>query len=575
MAPRVAAVTVAVCLTLAACSGQDGPAPEPPAASRTLAPGDVATRSAAPETGPATQAPTTATPTAEEPAGDPGPQPVGAQAVSAGHPEAVAAGMHVLDEGGSAVDAAVAAAFAVSVVEPFASGVGGGGAALVHGLGEQPLAYDYREVVAVDGRIPASGTGVPGFVAGLEQLHRDHGVLPWADLVQPAVALAQDGVPATELVAGQLVAGRARLDPDALEQFFPGGAALREGDSLVQPELAETLRAIADEGAAVIHDDALGGALSAVDGIDTRTLAGYEVATPDPVVGEVGPYLVVGAGLPLTGVTLVQMLQLSAALGATVDPPGSAQFVDAVTSSWMRAEEVLRTEVGDPAFVDVPVARLTDPERNAAEVGGAAVPGGPRGEGGEGGAGEGNTTHLTVVDAQGTVVSMTNTLTSFWGSGQEVGGFFLNDQLRRFDLGVGPANAPEPGKRSVSYSSPTIVADGAGRPLLGIGSPGGARIPTTLTHVLLRWGFHGQSLQEAVDAPRFHLEGGVLYTEQLPARTVAGLRERGYAVQEGQPFPLYFGSVQALEVDYEEGEVRGAQDGRRAGTFEVARSGEG
>jgi gamma-glutamyltranspeptidase/glutathione hydrolase len=563
MAARVAVVAVALSLALAACSGDSDTLGPPPATSEALPPSEQTAPSAAPDP----------EPTTEEPTRDPGPVPVGAQAVSAGHPDAVDAGMQALADGGSAVDAAVAAAFAVSVVEPFASGVGGGGAALVHGLGEQPLAYDYREVVAADGRIPASGTGVPGFVAGLEQLHRDHGVLPWADLVQPAVALAQDGVRTTELVAGQLVAGRARLDPSALEQLFPGGAALEEGDLLVQPELAETLRAIADGGAEVIHDDALGGALTSVEGIDAPTLAGYQVATPDPVVGALGPYVVVGAGLPLTGVTVVQMLQTSAALGATEDAPGSAEFVDAVTTSWVRAEEVLRTQVGDPAYVDVPVGQLTDPERNAAGVGGTAVPGGRGGVGPEGG--DGNTTHITVVDDQGTVVSMTNTLTSFWGSGQEVGGFFLNDQLRRFDLGSGPANAPEPGKRSVSYSSPTIVADGDGRPLLGIGSPGGARIPTTLTHVLLRWGFHDQSLQEAVDGPRFHLEGGVLYTEQLPARTVARLRELGYAVQQGEPFPLYFGSVQALEVDYERAEIRGAQDPRRAGTFAVTTGSDG
>jgi gamma-glutamyltranspeptidase / glutathione hydrolase len=567
-APRrvAGAVLAGLALVLTGCS-----ADEPPERAGDPAPtsGAPPPEPSAPSTG---QPPTGEQPTADgeaatrAPPAEPGLRPVGAYAVSAGHPDAVAAGMQALADGGSAVDAAVAAALAVSVVEPFASGVGGGGAALVHPLGEQPLAYDYREVVAVDGRVPASGTGVPGLVAGLERLHEEHGVLPWTDLVQPAVELAEDGVPTTSLLAGQLVTGAARLSTADLPQLYPGGAPLQQGDPLVQPELADTLRSVAEDGAAAVHDDALDGVLTGVDGIDAQTLEAYEVATPAPVVGALGPFTVVGAGLPLTGVTLVQTLQMAAALGATDDPPGSAGFVDALTTAWRTAEQDLLTEVGDPAYVAVPVDRLTDPAANAAAVDGrpldAASAGSPR-------PGDGNTTHVTVVDGEGTVVSMTNTLTSFWGSGQEVGGFFLNDQLRRFELGTGRANAPEPGKRSVSYSSPTIVTDQEGRPVLGIGSPGGARIVGVLSQVILGWGFHEQSLQEAVDGPRTHLEGGVLYTEPLPAGSAEGLRERGYAVQEGEPVPLYFGSVQGLEVDYDAGQVRGAQDARRAGTFAV------
>lgn len=306
--------------------------------------------------------------------------------------------------------------------------------------------------------------------------------------------------------------------------------------------------------------------LTEVEGIDAQTLAAYEVATPDPAVGALGGLRVVSAAPPLTGVTTVQMMQMAAALGGTEADPGSADFVDAVTTGWLRAREDLVTEVGDPAYVDVPLAELTDPGVNADKVSGTALPAEPPASTD----GDGNTTHLTVVDQDGTMVSMTNTLTNFWGSGQSAGGFFLNDQLRRFEVGETSANDPEPGKRSISYSSPTIVTDADGRPVLGIGSPGGSRIPNVLTQVVLRWGFLGQSLQEAVDGGRFHPEDGTLYVEDLDDSVVEELSERGYAVSDQEPFGNYFGSVQALEVDYDTGEVNGAQDSRRAGTFAVA-----
>lgn len=174
-----------------------------------------------------------------------------------------------------------------------------------------------------------------------------------------------------------------------------------------------------------------------------------------------------------------------------------------------------------------------------------------------------------MVDAEGTVVSMTNTLTNFWGSGQDVGGFFLNDQLNRFSVGGG-ANQPEPGRRSVSWALPAMVLDAEGRPVLGIGSPGGRRIPTIEGNLLVRWGLLGQSLQDAVNAPRVHLEGDTLQFERLPDDDVAAaLRSRGYTLEVPAPI-YYFGSVQALEIDYDAREVRGAEDPRRAGTWRAA-----
>jgi gamma-glutamyltranspeptidase/glutathione hydrolase len=235
---------------------------------------------------------------------------------------------------------------------------------------------------------------------------------------------------------------------------------------------------------------------------------------------------------------------------------------------------------GDPRYVDVPVTELTDPATNAdiaatisdetVLAAGRDPHGGPAPDnvalaaGRLGEPSDGNTTHITVVDDEGTVVSMTNSIMNLWGSGQEVGGFFVNDLLLRFSLG-GEANTPGPGRRPVSWDLPLIVLDDTARPVLGLGSPGGSRIATIESNVLVRWGLSGMSLADAVQAPRVHLiNDDELVFETLPDDDVAAdLRSRGYADLQEPDRAYYFGSVQALEIDHETGTVTGAADPRR------------
>lgn len=520
-------------------------------------------------------------PVDEEPEEDPGPV-LGAYGVSAGDTAAVAAGMGILEEGGNAIDAAVATAFAVAVVEPFASGIGGGGAAVIAWPGEDPVAIDYREVVAQDGRIPGSNVGIPGFVAGMGELLEAHGTLGLAEVLEPAIALARDGSPTSQTLATQLRNSAHRLPVGRLPHLYPGGRALNAGEPLVQTELADTMERLAEHGTDDLYEGEIAATLSAsIDGIDGASLAAYGVQRSSPASGSFGGYEVHAAAPPLPGTGLVQMLQVAEAMGAEDHRLGSADLIHTIVMAWRVADRSIASVLGDPDFVDVPVARLTDPERNAelaAEVprdGLLATRPAPDQPPGQltlatTATGPGNTTHLTVVDADGVMVSMTNTLTNFWGSGQYELGFFLNDQLRRFSIGGGSSNVPEPGRRSVSWSLPALVTDQEGRPVLGIGSPGGRRIPNVLTQVLVRWGLHGQSLEEAVAAPRFHLEGADLHVEQLPAGEVADeLYARGYASISVPSPPLYFGSVQALEVDHEAGAVKGARDTRREADWDV------
>ena len=183
---------------------------------------------------------------------------------------------------------------------------------------------------------------------------------------------------------------------------------------------------------------------------------------------------------------LVQLLQIAEAMGVADHKPGSAEFVHDLASGWRLANHYRTVEMADPDFVDVITDHLTDVERNARIA--ATVPADALPEVGrllEDVGGE--TTHLVVVDADGMMVSMTNTLSNFWGSGQYALGFFLNDQLRYFQPPEGSGHPPEPGKRPHAYSTPTIVFDAEDRPVLAVGSPGGRRIPHVMGQVLLLW----------------------------------------------------------------------------------------
>lgn len=559
---------VAALLALSGCTGADDTDPTVPTelTTQTVTPSPSVPADAA-ETTARAPSPTTQDPESEA---------FGAYGVAAGHELAVDAGMQLLEQGGNAVDAAVGVAFSMAVVEPLTSGPGGGGAALVvpmpdstaRGNPAEALAYDYREVVQSSGQVTASGTGIPGFVAGLALVHGEHGVLPWEAVLAPAINQAADGVPVSWFVAQELRTDAGRLATSGLPQFSSDGDPLAEGDLLVQADLAETLRAIADD-PAWFYTGALSGELAQLSGIDEAGLAAYEVDVRSPPQGAVGDYQVLSTAPALSGAALIQLLQVAQAAGAGEVEAGSADFVDLLTHAWVVADDSIQTVLGDPNFVDVPVGELTDPENNAGIVADLDIGLAPADAAGEPPT-AGNTTHLSVVDADGLVVSMSNTVTRFWGSRQEVGGFFINDHLIRFTTGRTSANEPEAGRRPVSYMAPAVLLDDQDRPVLVIGSPGGRRIPNIQAEVITRWALLGQPLQEAVDAPRFHLEGDQLQVEELPGATVSELSDRGYAITRVPLSWSLFGSVQALELDHSAGELTGAVDERRTAAWASA-----
>lgn len=520
------------------------------------------------------------------------------QGVSAGHPLAVDAGEQVLSDGGNSVDAAIAAAFAMSVVEPFASGLGGGGSVVIAGQEGDPLFYDYREVVGVNGEIPESGIGAPGFVAGMGRLHEEHGSLDWDRLIQPAQQLAAEGFEVYDFLAARMTED---LGPDAIagvEPFEVDGEALASGDQLVQTQLASTLETLGEQGWEAFYTGSLAEELTRIEGLDAQTLADFEVTVSEPVSGEFGDYEVLAAAPALPGPALVQLLQIAEAAGIAELEPGSAEYIETLSAAWLVAEETVFTEIGDPAFVEVPIEEITNGQSNAAidistqsapqsatqsaaQSVAQSEPAAP-GEAAGDGSGEqsvhvqppvdANTTHISVIDDEGIMVSMTNTLTNFWGSGEVTGGYFLNNQLSRFEAVDSPANQPEPGRKSVTWSMPSIVLDDQQRPVLGIGTPGGHQILNIMGSVLTQWGLQDAPLQQAVDGLRFRLidEDGLLVLDDEPEEeTREALEDLGWELQVWPDEWGGFGSVQALEVDYETGEVTGADDDRRVGGHSV------
>ncbi|WP_380169602.1 gamma-glutamyltransferase [Jannaschia sp. R86511] len=553
------ALLLVLCLLLAACSG----------AEQRAAPDDAAAPSDAGSPPPATTPTPTPPPTVEPaPSATPAAAALESRGVASGHPLASRAGMEVLEQGGNAVDAAVATAFADAVLTPSASGIGGGGVALVAADGVTAN-YDYRDVVNESGTVPDDGLGVPGFVAGMGRLHADHGSLPWQDLLEPATRLAREGVPVSGFLAGAIATGSGQRATGDLPQFRrESGGTLGEGDLLVQEDLAETMAVIAEEGPAAVYDGSLTTALAEVPGLDAESLAAYEVEVAEAAAGPVGDYTMVSASPPHPGAAIIQMVQVAEAGGIAGTDPGSAAFVDLQTRAWRVAQSSVEESIGDPAFVDVPVAELTDPERNAAiaaDLDGApqALAAGPSGSSAE------NTTHISVVDADGRAVSMTNTVTNYWGSGREVLGFFVNDSLERFDdIGDSDTNAPAPGRRSVTWSAPTMLLDDRSRPVLVLGTPGGQQIPNVIASVVTRWALHGEDLADVVPADRFFYDDGVLSLES--SDLTDPLAALGWTVEvlPGSA-RTRFGSVQALAVDWDTGEVSGVADTRRSAGVET------
>lgn len=441
--------------------------------------------------------------------------------VAAAHPAAVEAGLHALRRGGHAVDAAIATQMVLSFIEAPETGIGGGGYLLLHQSDNgQTRVYDGREtapaaaqpdrfqILGVDMplvlAIPSSSSvGVPGLVAMLAEAHREHGRLPWADLFDPAIYLAEQGLPMPLRLQRQIQQDWSlRLFADT-RQFFRRQAG-NEPALLRNPKLADTLRTIADRGAEAFYTGAIADRLlqrldSARWGANDMTstdLATYQTVNRASICRPYRQWTVCGAPPSSSGgVTVLQILGMLEHFDMRALEPNSAVALHLIAESSRLAFADRNHYIGDPAYVDVPVDALLDPaylrQRASLILPDTAMPDVHPGEPGyrteikefeiEPEADERGTSHFSIVDAQGNLLALTSSNEAPFGSRMLSQGFVLNNQLTDFSFsptlnGAIHPNAVAGGKRPRSSMAPTMVFDALGRPRLIIGSRGGSRI---------------------------------------------------------------------------------------------------
>ncbi|HVD83896.1 MAG TPA: gamma-glutamyltransferase [Bradyrhizobium sp.] len=514
-------------------------------------------------------------------------------------------GADVLRRGGNAVDAAVATGFAMAVTYPRAGNIGGGGFMIIYSAERQAdVAIDYRETapgamtrdifLGLDGkpdsaksRDSALGIGVPGTVAGLTLALEKYGSGKFtvADLLKPAIDLARNGIVLTDDNADTLSGWYRRLArwPASAKIFSRAdGTSLREGDTLVQTDLAATLSAIATQGRrgfyqGPVAEKLAAGIRDAGGMMTTEDLKSYQAVIRAPLRGSYRGYDILAMPQPSSGgVVLLETLNILEGFPMREMQQGSAPSLHVMIEAMKRGYADRARYLGDPAFVNAPVATLIskdyaarqrasiDPDRATPWTDTlSATP--PR----EGG----NTTHFSVVDSRGNAVSNTYTLNFSYGVGlvAEGTGVLLNNELDDFTAAPGASNAfglvgfeanlPGPGKRPLSSMSPTIVLKD-GKPVLVTGSPGGSRIISTVLQVIVNVIDYGMDVAAAVAAPRLHhkwLPDEVRIERGFADDTLAALRAKGHRVVE----PM--GQTSANSIAVTPTGLRGAPDPRTRG----------
>ncbi len=483
--------------------------------------------------------------------------------VVSNHPLGSAAGAEALAAGGNAVDAAIAALFALTVVEPMMVGIFGAGMAHVR-LADgthvvidsytgapaaarpdmyRPVSDEWPDYMKTEGDASSVGlraVGVPGTLKGWCQALERFGALDLATVLQPAIRHAERGFRATGYLVAtitEVAADLARF-PASARTFLPGGAPPRPGDLIVQPDYAATLRAIAAEGPDLLYGGALGTAITdhIQEGgglITIDDLLKYRTVDRQPLRGGYRGFEIAGAPPPTAGgVHVIEMLNILEGCDLAAMGYGTAEYFHLIAEVLKIGFADRDASTGDPDFMEVPVGRLTSKEYAATRR--AEIRPDRAGRYGARPAGieSAHTTHVTAADADGNLVAMTQTINNLFGCKATVPGtgVLLNNNMALFDPHPGRPNSVAPGKRPRSSMAPTIVLRDD-RPVLAVGLPGGVRISTSVMQALLNVLDHGMTLQEAVEAPRIWSQGQELEMESgIPEAVRQAVAARGHAV---------------------------------------------
>lgn len=485
--------------------------------------------------------------------------------VAAANPLAVEAGLKILREGGSAVDAAVAVQAVLGLVEPQSSGLGGGAFMMVFDAETGAVtSYDGRETAPAaatpalfleDGRplgfgeavLSGRSTGAPGAVAMLAMAQAAHGRLPWGALFGDAERLARDGFVVSPRLAGFIAATRGQARTRWADAYFtrPDGGRYAAGDVLRNPTYAETVAELAAGGAEVFYNGRVAREIAATvaEGprpgtLTVQDIAGYQPIERGALCRPYRLYVVCVPPPPSSGVAVLQLLAMAEATPDILRGPDSAEAWTAFAQLQRLMYADRDRYVGDPGFVRVPVQGLLDPDYTAARAAlasgqvGAAEAGMPPGgvvAGPDATQEPAGTSHFVIVDAEGNAVSMTTTVESVFGSGRMAAGFFLNNQLTDFSFtptrldGEPVANAAAPGKRPRSSMAPILILDREGRLVGALGSPGGTSILAYNARALIAVLDWGLPVQAAFDLPNLVAKGDVFGADT--SRFSAPLRE--------------------------------------------------
>jgi gamma-glutamyltranspeptidase/glutathione hydrolase len=516
-------------------------------------------------------------------------------------------GVDILKAGGNAVDAAVAVQFALAVVDPEAGNIGGGGFMVVRLADGTSAALDFREkaplAATANMYLDAKGNvtdkslvgdlaaGVPGSVMGMWEAHKRFGSLPWARLLQPAIDLAANGFPVRPRFLESLdsrMVQKLSADPASAAQFLPrNGQPPQQGDTLHQPDLAATLRLIQKEGPDGFYKgrtaDLIVAEMKRGHGIITQQdLDQYQALWRDPIRFTYrGDTIISMPPSSSGGVTMAEIANILSRYQLDSMPWHGAEMIHLYAEAFKRAYADRNYYLADPAFVKMPIERLTsmayadqraaDIQMDRATPSSEIKPGaGPLQEGT-------NTTHYSIVDSAGDAVAVTTTLNSLYGCGVTVpgAGFVLNNEMddftskpgtpNQYGLVQGKANAIAPGKRMLSAMTPTVVVGPAGKLQMVTGTPGGSTIITTVFQTISNVLDYHMNVVQAVDAPRVHhqdLPDQIFYEHQgLDSATVAQLQQMGYKMVERRGVS---GDVQMIVVQ-PDGTLSAWSDPRRGG----------
>jgi gamma-glutamyltranspeptidase / glutathione hydrolase len=529
--------------------------------------------------------------------------------VATAHPLASEIGAEVLRKGGNAIDASVAIQFALTVVEPMMSGIGGGGFMMVYdGKTKETKIVNSRER-APEGATPdmfldengnpipfsvrstgGTAVGVPGTLKGLETALDMWGTRPLEQLIGPAVKLADKGFPIDSVLADAIAESQDKLTRSAAgEVFLSDGKPLQEGDILVQDDLAKTFKLIRSKGTDVFYKGEIAEAVAGVvrdfgGSMTPEDLAKYNITVDEPVWGDYQGYEIASMPPPSSGgVFLLQMLKILDDFNLSQYDVRSTEKYHLLAEAMHLAYADRAAYAGDPEFVNVPVNGLLHPDYikerqeliNLDSVNQNPTAGDPwEYENSEANYSPtsqpddkkyGETTHFSVTDRWGNVVSYTTTIEQVFGTGIMVPGygFMLNNELTDFDAVPGGANEVQPNKRPLSSMTPTIVFDD-GEPVLTVGSPGGPTIITSVLQTILHAIEYDMELKKAVEEPRIYTNNlnSYRYEDGISSETINELNAMGHKFG---PSPTTIGNVQSILIDHENGTFKGVADSSRNG----------